>query len=44
MITYLKLEKVLRDLSHTQDVFSKLLEASNKVFSSLKKRVFLTEK
>ena len=36
--------KVYRDVSKTGNILSKLSETSNKMFSSLKRRGFLTEK
>ena len=36
--------KVYRDVSNTENILSKLSGTSNRIFSSLKKKVFLTEK
>ena len=36
--------KVYRDVSNTENILSKLSETSNRMFSSLKRRGFLTEK
>ena len=36
--------KVYRDVSNTKNILSNLLETSNKMFSSLKRRDYLTEK
>ena len=36
--------KVYRDVSNTENILSKLSEASNRMFSSLRRRNFLTEK
>ena len=36
--------KVYRDVSNTENILSKLSEASNRMFNSLKRRGFLTEK
>ena len=36
--------KVYRDVSSTENILSKLSGTSNRIFSSLKRKVFLTER